>query len=104
MITATQIEAEFGGDYDLLAERSEGFADEFFVRERAINFSRVEERDPAIHGCVEKRRHLLFVFGWAVGKAHTHAKDIAGIVLQLVICAALQSSDAAFPVGRLSPN
>ena len=53
VITATQIEAEFGGDDHLLAERSEGFADEFFVRERPINFSRVEEREPALHSRME---------------------------------------------------
>src|SRR5579862_6561336 len=75
MITATQIEAEFGGDDDLLAEGSKGFPDEVFVRERTINFSCVEKRDPAIHGCVEKSRHLLFVLGRAVGKTHAHAPE-----------------------------
>ena len=43
-----ELEAELGRDHDLVAEGRERFADELFVRERAIDFGRVEERDAAI--------------------------------------------------------
>ena len=49
-ITAAKVEPELGGDHHLLAERSEGFANKFFVSERAVNFSGVEEGDAAFHG------------------------------------------------------
>jgi len=39
----------------LLTEGSEGFAHEFFVYVRAIDFGRVEERDAAFNGSVQKR-------------------------------------------------
>ena len=45
-----ELEPELGGDHHLLAEGSEGFAHEFFVRERAIDFGGVEERDAAFDG------------------------------------------------------
>ena len=40
-------EPELRGDHDLTAERGEGFADELFVDERAVDLGGVEERDPA---------------------------------------------------------
>ena len=71
----TEIEPEFGGNHHLPAERSEGFAHEFFVCVRTVNFSCVKERNAALHRRVEKRDHLLFVFGRTVRKAHTHAAE-----------------------------
>src|SRR5271157_1372005 len=75
MIGATKIEPEFGGDHYLPAEGSEGFADEFFVQERAVDFCGVKECDAAFNGSTEKRGHLLLVFGRAVGKTHSHAAE-----------------------------
>ena len=46
---------ELGGDHHLPTEGSEGFAHEFFVYVRAIDFGRVEERDAAFNGSVQKR-------------------------------------------------
>jgi hypothetical protein len=43
-------ESELGGDHHLALERSEGFAHEFFVRERAVDFSGVEKGDTALDG------------------------------------------------------
>src|SRR6266478_5541328 len=77
-ITATQVESEFGGDHHLLAERSQGLADEFFVCERAVNLSGIKESDAAFHGGSEKRGHLLFVFGRAVRKTHSHTAESDG--------------------------
>src|SRR5271157_1058886 len=56
-------------------ERRKRLAHEFFVRERAVDFGRVEERDAAVHCGMEKIGHLLLIFGRTVGKAHAHAAE-----------------------------
>ena len=43
------LESELGRDHHLVAEGREGFADEFFVREWAVDFRGVEERDATFH-------------------------------------------------------
>ena len=45
-----KLEPELGGYHDLPAEGSEGFAHEFFVCERAVGFSGIEECDAAFDG------------------------------------------------------
>ena len=45
-----ELEAELGGDHDLLAHRSKRFAHELFVRERPVDLGRVEEGDAALDG------------------------------------------------------
>jgi len=40
-----KIEPELCGDHHLITERGEGFAHEFFVGERAIDFGGIKERD-----------------------------------------------------------
>ena len=40
-----KLKPELGGYRHLLAERSEGFADESFICKRTVDFSGVEERD-----------------------------------------------------------
>ena len=45
-----EVEPELGGDHHLIADRSEGFANEFLVRERTVNLSGVEECDTAFDG------------------------------------------------------
>src|SRR5207302_7960314 len=72
---ATEIESELGGNRHLLAEWGESLAHEFFVYERAIDLSGVEEGDPAFHGSPEKSGHLLFVFGRTVRKTHSHTAE-----------------------------
>jgi len=42
------VESEFGGNHHLLAEGSNSFANQLFVRERTVNFGGVEEYDPAV--------------------------------------------------------
>ena len=56
-ITAAKVEPELGGDHYLLAKRSEGFANEFFVNVRAVNFSGIEEGDAAL--TADRRRALI---------------------------------------------
>ena len=38
-----EVESEFRGDHDLPAERGEGFADEFLVRERTVDLGGIEK-------------------------------------------------------------
>ena len=54
-----EFEAELGGDDDLVAEGREGFADEFFVGEGAVDFGGVEEGDAALDGGADERDHLV---------------------------------------------
>ena len=46
----TKFETEFGGYHYLIAKWSERFAQKFFVCERAVRFSSVEERYAAFYG------------------------------------------------------
>ena len=43
----TKVEPELGGDHHAVAYRSERFADELFVRERAVNLGGIEESNAA---------------------------------------------------------
>src|SRR5437899_6411354 len=70
-----EFESKLCGDHHLLAKRSEAFAHEFLVRERAINFGGVEECDAAFHSCAKQRDHLLLIFRRTVPKAHPHAAE-----------------------------
>src|SRR5580704_8349616 len=70
-----RLPAELGGDHDLVAERSEAFADEFFVDERSIDLSGVEESDAAVDASMKKLDHLLLVFRRTKTKAHAHAAE-----------------------------
>ena len=68
-------EAELGGDHYLVAERSEGFADEFFVCERAVDFGGVEEGDTAFYGRADERDAFLLVDGGAETETQSHAAE-----------------------------
>ena len=78
IIAATQVEPELGGDPHLLAEGREGLADEIFVCEGSIDFSGIKEGDAAFDGGPKKRGHLLYIFGRAIGKTHSHAAQPRG--------------------------
>ena len=73
LLAGVTIESELGGDDHFAAERSEGFADEFLVGERAIDFGGVEERDALFDGRADEGDHLLFIPGGAIAEAHAHA-------------------------------
>ena len=53
-----EVESELGGDDHLVAERGEGLADEFLVRERAVDLGGVEERDAELDGRPDQRASL----------------------------------------------
>ena len=55
LLAAFELEAELRRDHDLIANRRERFADELFVRERPVDFGRIEERDAAIDGRTNDR-------------------------------------------------
>ena len=57
-----ELEAELGGDHHLVTEGSESFAHEFFVGERAIRFSGIEECDAAFDRRPNQRDPLLLVY------------------------------------------
>src|SRR5439155_9069591 len=69
------LESELGGDHHSLTHWSKRFADELFVREWAVNFSGVEERDASFHRCSQKRDHLLLILRRTVARAHSHAAE-----------------------------
>src|SRR6266516_4996955 len=90
----TKFEPEFGGDHHLPTEGSKRFAHQFFVCERAVRFSGVEEGDAPFDGFTYKSNHLLLVCRRAVGKAHAHAAESEGRDFQVVLskCALLHYS------------
>ena len=49
-VRAIDLEAELGGDGDLVADRCEGLADQFFVDIRTVDFRGIEERDAPLVG------------------------------------------------------
>src|SRR5438874_8762005 len=68
----TKFESELRGNCDSLTQRSQRFANELFVRERTVNFSGIEKRNPAFNCRPNQRDHLILVFGRTVAKAHSH--------------------------------
>ena len=85
------LEPELRGDDDLPAERLERLADQVFIRVRAVDLGRVEERDAPFDGLSDERDHLLPVRGRTVGKAHAHAAQAEGRDFQVAFteCALL---------------
>lgn len=64
------VEAELGGDDNLVADRRGRLADQFLIDERTIGFGRVEEGNAAIMSGADQFDHLLFVCRRAVGRTH----------------------------------
>src|SRR6059058_2239969 len=71
----TKFKSELGGDHHSFTHRSQSFADELFVGERAVNFSGIEECDAAFNCRPKKRDHLLLICRWAVAKTHSHTPE-----------------------------
>src|SRR5262249_49713164 len=74
---------EFRRDDDFAAKRREGFADKFFVQQRAIDLGGIEECNTPFHGGVQKSNHLLFIFWRSVGPAHSHISKSYGRYVQI---------------------
>jgi hypothetical protein len=72
------VEAELGGDHDVVAEGLQGFAHEFLVGEWAVDLGGVEEGDATLDGRADQRDPLVLVCGWAVAEAQSHAAEPDG--------------------------
>ena len=70
-----EVEAELGGDDDLVAHRLERLADELLVVERAVDLGGVEERDAAVDGRAHEVDHLRARRPRPEGLAHAHAAE-----------------------------
>src|SRR5713101_9505060 len=74
-----EFEAELGGDHHLVPERSESFAHEFFIGERAVCFGGVEECHAPFDGGSDQRNPLLLTYRLTVARAQPHtAKPESG--------------------------
>jgi hypothetical protein len=67
------VETELRGDHHSVADGSQCFANERFVRERTINLRGIEKGNAALHSGANQRDHLLRIGGRTVTKAHPHA-------------------------------
>ena len=72
------VEAELGGDDDIVANRRQCLADELLVDVGPVDLGGVEERDPALHGTAQHGDHLVAVTRGAVALAHPHATEADG--------------------------
>ncbi len=72
------VEAELGGDDDLIADRLESFADQLLVRERTVGLGGVEECDAAIMRVVDELDHLGLVRRRTIDARHAHAAQAKG--------------------------
>ena len=85
LLSVLDLESELSGDYHLVTKWSQRFADQLFVRVRAIHFGRVKERDTAFDGCSDQRDPLLLVYGWAIAKTQPHAPESDGRHFQIIL-------------------
>src|SRR5262249_42760688 len=72
------IEAELGGDDDLLSHRSQGFTHQFLVREGTVGFRRVEESDTVLDGGADERNALSLIDGRTIAEAQSLASQAQG--------------------------
>src|SRR5260370_29247076 len=80
----SDVEAEFGGNHHLLANRRERFTDKPLIRKRTVDLRRVKERDSPIHRRTDKRDHLLLVVDDSIREAHPQAPEAESRYFQLV--------------------
>jgi hypothetical protein len=73
LLAALELEAELRRNHHLVANRAERFPDELFVRERAVGFSRVEERDASVNRRSDDRDAFFRARGRPVAEADPHA-------------------------------
>ena len=72
------VEAELGGDDDLVAERPQRFADDLLVGEGAIDLGRVEEGHAAVHRGADQGYALVLGEFRGVAEADPHAAETDG--------------------------
>jgi len=69
------VEAELGGDDDLVTDGCKRLADQFFIGERPIGLGCIEQRDAALMRCADQVDHLLPVCRWTIEPGHAHAAE-----------------------------
>jgi hypothetical protein len=74
-LSVLELEAEFGGDHNLIANRGKGIPDQLFVRVRTVRLGCVEERDPTVNSRPDDSDAFLPWAGRAVAKADAHAAE-----------------------------
>jgi hypothetical protein len=77
-LAGTDLAAELRRDHDLPFERLERLADELLVRERAVDFGRVEERDAALDGSANQLDAFFAIRSRPVAEAQAHATEPEG--------------------------
>ena len=75
LLAVLELEAELRRNHDMIANRSERFADELFVRERPVRFGRVEECDASVNGGANDADAIIGTGSWAVSEADAHAPE-----------------------------
>ena len=78
LLAVVELEAELGGDHDLVAHWTKRLADQLFVRERSVGFGRVEERDAALEGRADDGNALGMARRLTVAEADPHAAEPDG--------------------------
>src|SRR5262249_12916864 len=78
-------ESELAGDRHTAAERSQCFAQEFFVGEGTIDFGGVEEGHAAFGGGPDQCDHLAAIGSGAVETAHPHAAEADGGYFEIAV-------------------
>jgi hypothetical protein len=79
LVSRLEFESKLGCDDDLIAHRSESFADEFFIYEGTVDLSGIEEGYAAVDGAAHDRDHfLLCTRDGAVTGAHPHTTQADG--------------------------
>ena len=76
------VEAELGGNHDLVAHGGQRLAHQFLVHERPVDLGRVEEGDPLLDRRPDQRHHLVVVACRSQAVAHAHAAQADGRDLQ----------------------
>jgi hypothetical protein len=76
-LVGVEVDAELGGEDDLVAVRGERLADQLLVVAEAVHVGGVEERDAEREGPGDGGDRLVGV-GGAVGEAHAHTAEALG--------------------------
>ena len=94
LAVVVECEPELGGDHDLVADRLQGFADELFVDEGAVDLGGVEEGDTALDGGAQQGDVGVPIGAGAVALAHAHRAEADGRDLEVGAERALLQGDS----------
>src|SRR5579864_2604256 len=96
-LAVLDVEAELGGDRDLIADRLERLTDDILIGVRAVHFGRIEERHAGVDRGADDRDPVLSAQRLSVALADAHTAKTERRYLQAV------RAQNAFLHGRLSP-